>query len=131
MSSPENHAARIKARREALGITRADFARKLGVHASTINYQESTPDKYPTPAMLEKIAAALSTSPVSLLFGELDGNTKSLDANTTLLVQNYATLPIYVKAKIFDLVASLAEWGNNVDHVMELMETETGNEPQE
>lgn len=63
--------SQIRSRRTELGISQAQLAEQVGVHALTVSAWERNA-KAPTESRLEQIAKALKTTPAALRYGEGD-----------------------------------------------------------
>lgn len=61
-------AAFVRSRRESLGVTKVELARRSGLHASYWRYLEAGRFAHPSPKQLKKMATALDV-PVEDLYG--------------------------------------------------------------
>jgi hypothetical protein len=65
-------ARRVAHRREELGLTREEIARRAGMEGGYLRYLEESPDVALSPGALVRLAAALETTPGSLRGGTVD-----------------------------------------------------------
>ena len=95
---------KIKKRREELGLTKADLARKIGVHKSTITrYEADTIDRIPYLNFI-KILIALETTPDVLL----SDDEKELAAQANELTEKYSIFATMQK-EVAEKMAQMSE----------------------
>jgi transcriptional regulator with XRE-family HTH domain len=61
----------LKTYRNALGLSQANFAKKVGTSAHYIGMIE-TRNKFPSPEMLERLASALGVDPSELFYKDIN-----------------------------------------------------------
>lgn len=85
--------ARIKARREELGLTLEEVGKHLGVHRSTVLRYESGDTQRISPAAVEKLADVLQTTPSFLMGWEDESGEEKLDPEIRLVARNMQRMP--------------------------------------
>lgn len=84
---------RIRARREELGLSVAELAKRLGKNRATVYRYESNDIEDMPSSVLEPLAKALQTTPAYLM-GWDDKQTKAFDYANVFPVEPYVKLPV-------------------------------------
>lgn len=84
---------RIRARREELGLSVAELAKRLGKNRATVYRYESNDIEDMPSSVLEPLAKALQTTPAYLM-GWDDKQTKAFDYANVFPVEPYTKLPV-------------------------------------
>lgn len=84
---------RIRARREELGLSVAELAKRLGKNRATVYRYESNDIEDMPSSVLEPLAKALQTTPAYLM-GWDDKHTKAFDYANVFPVEPYVKLPV-------------------------------------
>lgn len=106
--------ARVKARREALGLSRGDLAKLLGVTASSISNYE-TGVSFPKEEVVLRLFDCLETDPNELFQDSFRGGARVLTQGERTLLAQYRSLPPQGREAVRSVVSALCAYQDEVE----------------
>ena len=105
---------RLQARREELGLSRAELAQRLGVSPSAVsNYERSI--SFPKEEMMLQIFDALETEPNELFQDSFRGGALVYSPRERKLIQRYRSLPAVGRDTLDDLAEALCAYRDEME----------------
>ena len=106
--------ARVKARREALGLSRGDLAKQLGVTASSISNYE-TGVSFPKEEVVLRLFDCLKTDPNDLFQDSFRSGAQVLTQGERALLAQYRSLPPQGREAVRSVVSALCAYQDEVE----------------
>ena len=106
--------ARVKARREALGLSRAELAERLGVSPSAISNYE-TGVSFPKEEVVLRLFDCLETDPNELFQDSCRGGVQVLTQGERTLLTQYRSLPPQGREAVRSVVSALCAYQDEVE----------------
>lgn len=106
--------SRMKARREALGLSRAELAERLGVSLSAISNYE-TGVSFPKEEVVLRLFDCLETDPNDLFQDSFRGGKRVLTQGERTLLNQYRSLPPQGQEAVRSVVSALCAYQDEVE----------------
>lgn len=106
--------ARVKARREALGLSRTELARRLGISPSAVSNYE-TGVSFPKEEVMLRLFDCLETDPNELFQDSFRGGAQVLSQGERALVKKYRDLPPQGREAVRTVVDALCAYQDEVE----------------